>query len=101
MPIPKNKEELLADIASTYAKLKVDLESVPARLATGPLMEGHAKDTFMTVHNLTSYLIGWGELVLKWHKKKSRGEVVDFPETGYKWNELGKLAQKFIRIIKA
>ena len=22
-------------------------------------------------------------------------EVVDFPETGYKWNELGKLAQKF------
>ncbi|MFX4153989.1 ClbS/DfsB family four-helix bundle protein [Aliarcobacter butzleri] len=22
-------------------------------------------------------------------------EEVDFPETGYKWNQLGKLAQKF------
>lgn len=34
-------------------------------------------------------------MVLKWNRKKDNNETVDFPETGYKWNELGKLAQKF------
>ena len=34
-------------------------------------------------------------MVLKWNHRKENGEKVDFPETGYKWNELGKLAQKF------
>ena len=49
----------------------------------------------MSINNLISYLIGWGELVLKWNKKSEDGKEVDFPETGFKWNELGKLAQKF------
>ncbi|MDC6366973.1 MULTISPECIES: ClbS/DfsB family four-helix bundle protein [Flavobacteriaceae] len=58
-------------------------------------LEGHAKGAFMSVSNLVAYLIGWGELVLKWNLKKEKGHDVDFPETGFKWNELGKLAQKF------
>jgi len=29
--------------------------------------------------------------------KKDSNDLVDFPETGYKWNELGKLAQKFYK----
>lgn len=49
----------------------------------------------MSINNLLAYLIGWGELVLKWNKYKTENKPVDFPETGYKWNELGKLAQKF------
>lgn len=49
----------------------------------------------MSVHDLVAYLIGWDELVLKWHERRSVGEVVDFPETGFKWNQLGELAQKF------
>ena len=49
----------------------------------------------MSVSDLVAYLIGWSELVLKWNLKKDNGQDVDFPETGYKWNELGKLAQKF------
>ena len=49
----------------------------------------------MSVSDLVAYLIGWGELVLKWNEKKEKREKVDFPETGYKWNELGKLAKKF------
>ena len=36
-----------------------------------------------------------GKLVLKWHSLKSQGLNVDFPETGYKWNQLGLLAQSF------
>ena len=49
----------------------------------------------MSANNLVSYLIGWNELVLKWLEKDDRGQIVEFPEIGYKWNELGSLAQKF------
>lgn len=42
-----------------------------------------------------AYLIGWGELVLKWHHEKSKDKRVDFLETGFKWHELGLLAQHF------
>ena len=58
-------------------------------------MTGHRKNTTMSMYNLVAYLIGWGELVLKWHRKKDRGEEPDIPETGFKWTELGQLAQKF------
>ena len=49
----------------------------------------------MSIHNLVSYLLGWSSLVLKWNRKSEDKEPIDFPETGYKWNELGRLAQKF------
>jgi hypothetical protein len=58
-------------------------------------LEGHSKNSTMSVHNLVSYLIGWGQLVIKWNTLKDQNIAVDFPETGFKWNELGKLAQKF------
>ncbi len=51
----------------------------------------------MSIHNLVAYLLGWGQLVLKWNEKKNKGLQVDFPETGFKWNELGQLAQKFYK----
>lgn len=95
MPVPKNKTELIFEIENNYSKLKKDLESIPAKLTQKKELEGHAKGTQMSVSDLVAYLIGWGELVLKWNRKKENGEEVDFPETAYKWNELGKLAQKF------
>ena len=49
----------------------------------------------MSIHNLISYLLGWSELVLKWNYRIDNKLSVEFPETAYKWNELGKLAQKF------
>ena len=49
----------------------------------------------MSVHNLVAYLLGWNLLVLKWCDAKAKGLPVDFPESGYKWNQLGHLAQKF------
>ncbi len=95
MAVPKNKEELIFEIENNYSKLKKDLETIPTELTKEKELEGHAKDTKMSISDLVAYLIGWGELVLKWNRKKEYGEIVDFPETGYKWNELGKLAQKF------
>lgn len=95
MPVPKNKEELILAIENSYSKLKKDLEILPLELTSEKELEGHAKGTKMSVSNLVAYLIGWGELVLKWNYKKDNKLDVDFPETNYKWNELGKLAQKF------
>lgn len=95
MAIPKNKVELIEEIESSYYKLQTELKSIPDKFTKSESMEGHTKGTKMSVCNLVAYLIGWGNLVLKWHKIKDQGKEPDFPETGYKWNELGKLAQKF------
>ncbi|MBB4805836.1 hypothetical protein HNP38_001108 [Chryseobacterium defluvii] len=95
MPVPTNKEELLNAIIANYGRLKKDLDTIPFELTSIKELEGHSKGTLMSINDLMAYLIGWGELVLQWNKKRENNEPVDFPETGYQWNELGKLAQKF------
>ncbi len=97
MPIPKNKDELLNAIIDNYKKLTTELSTIPIDLTVIKELEGHSKNTLMSVNDLVAYLVGWGQLVLKWHDKKSKGLDVDFPETGFKWNELGLLAQKFYK----
>ena len=95
MAVPTNKSELIEAIEGNYAKLIKDLASVPPELARLRELEGHAAGTAMSVGDLVAYLIGWNELVLKWHRLGDAGESVDFPESGFKWNQLGLLAQKF------
>lgn len=95
MAIPNNKEELQATIRINYDKLRHDLSDISADQTKIKNMEGHSKGTFISLHNQIAYLVGWGQLVLKWVERKDRGEAVDFPETGYKWNQLGLLALKF------
>lgn len=95
MAVPKNQRELLDAIRITYQKLMADLASVPPESAREATLEGHAYGTQISVADLVAYLIGWNLLVLKWCDGRSKGVPVDFPETGYKWNELGRLAQKF------
>jgi hypothetical protein len=95
MAVPANKDELIKAINESYSKLRQELLRIPAELAVLPDMEGHAKGTSMSVNNLVSYLIGWGELVLKWNYRKENSLAVDFPETGFNWNDLGRLANKF------
>ena len=95
MSVPQNKQELLEAIRTTYQKLAADLSSVPPERAGETTLEGHAQGTCMSTADLVAYLIGWNLLVLKWCDGKAKGMPVDFPETGFKWNELGRLAQKF------
>lgn len=97
MAVPTNKEELQKAITENFSKLSNELSTIPYEMTSAQELDGHSKNTLMSINNLLSYLIGWGELVLKWNIKKDNNEVVDFPETGYKWNELGKLAQKFYK----
>lgn len=95
MAVPTSKEELLAAISLTFDRLYADLARVPVARAREASLEGHAAGTMMSPADLVAYLIGWNELVLKWLDRDDRGEQVDFPETGFKWNELGQLARKF------
>jgi hypothetical protein len=95
MAIPKDKDELLKAIVDNYKKLTTELANIPIDLTEKKELDGHSKNTLMSINNLVAYLVGWGQLVLKWNDKKSKGLEVDFPETGFKWNELGQLAQKF------
>lgn len=84
-------------ITISYDKLVAELNAVPEKDTRKKELVGHAKDTMMSVHDLLAYLVGWGLLVIKWIDRKDNNLAVDFPETGYKWNELGQLAQKFYR----
>lgn len=95
MPIPKNKEELTDSIVSNYQKLKIELIEIPVSLTDRKELPGHSQNQIISIHNLLAYLVGWGELLLKWHQNKKNNNHVDFPETGFKWTELGMLAEKF------
>lgn len=95
MAVPQDKDELLAAIETEFRKLNRTLEEVPPALVHERTMEGHAKGTQMSPFDLVAYLTGWNELVLKWLERGAAGAAIDFPETGFKWNELGRLAGKF------
>ncbi len=95
MPVPASKRKLLEAIETNYARLVLDLSRVTPEQVWSRTMPGHAKGTMISVHDLVAYLIGWNELVLKWCECRDQGLAVDFPETGFKWNELGALANKF------
>lgn len=97
MAIPKDKDELLKAVTDNFTKLKAELAIIPIDLTEKKELDGHSKNTLISINNLVAYLVGWGQLVLKWNDKKSKGLEVDFPETGFKWNELGLLAQKFYK----
>lgn len=97
MAVPANKDELLEAIDSNFGRLMGELRGVPLSMVEECSLDGHAKGTQMSVANLVAYLVGWNELVLKWLDRDAAGEPVDFPETGFKWNELGRLARKFYR----
>ncbi|NAZ71788.1 ClbS/DfsB family four-helix bundle protein [Vibrio toranzoniae] len=93
--VPRSKDELELAIKSIFPKLMADYHSIPENKVRESGVEGNVKGTVISVSDTVAYLIGWGKLVLKWHNLKSQNQPVDFPETGYKWNQLGLLAESF------
>jgi hypothetical protein len=93
--VPKNKEELQKSISVAFEKILADYSTIPSQKSREIGVIGNMKGTEVSVSDTISYLIGWGKLVLKWYDLRSKNQPVDFPETGYKWNELGQLAQHF------
>ena len=80
-----------------FTTLWKDLETLPAELANRKELEWKIKDIKASVNNLISYLIWRWELVLKWERNFETPEELQLPEIWFKWNELGKLAQKFYK----
>lgn len=95
MSVPQTKVELLLAIDKNFNKLISYLDAIPIETTSERSMDGHAKGTKMSVSDLVSYLLGWNSLVVKWITSDAKGLPIDFPDTGYKWNQLGLLAQKF------
>jgi len=95
MSVPQTKAELRLAIEKNFSKLIGCLSAIQPEMTAVNSMDGHAKGTMMSVRDLVSYLLGWNALVVKWITSEAKGLPVDFPETGYKWNQLGLLAQKF------
>lgn len=95
MSIPADKKELKDAILKNYSQLRLELHGIPLSLTKARELPGHSKNSSMSVCNQLAYLVGWGELVLKWNREKEKKKQPDFPDTGYKWKELGKLAEKF------
>lgn len=95
MAVPTSKTELLAAVTTTFNRLMDDLVEVPPNRARETTMNGHVHGTNVSPADLVAYLIGWNELVLKWLDQDDRNESVEYPEVGFKWNQLGLLAQKF------
>lgn len=93
--VPQNKQELLQAIQLSYKNILTDYLTLPEESSKILEVEGNIKGTTISACDTLAYLIGWGKLVLKWYDRKSAGLEVIFPETGYKWNELGKLAKNF------
>ncbi|MCL1090994.1 ClbS/DfsB family four-helix bundle protein [Shewanella profunda] len=93
--VPQSKQELELAIDSVFPKLMADYRSIPTHMSRVCGVEGNIKGTHISVSDTAAYLIGWGKLVLKWYELTSHGLPVDFPDTGYKWNQLGLLAERF------
>lgn len=97
MAVPTDKSGLLGAIEQSARLLTADLARVPVERARERSLPGHASGTMMSPADLVAYLVGWNELVLDWHRQRAEGVEPEFPAPGYRWNQLGELAQKFYR----
>lgn len=95
MSIPKNKIELITQICFELERLQTELKGIPLEQFRVKQMDAHQKGGKMCLHDLLAYLLGWSSLVITWKKNEANNDFQEFPATGYKWNELGKLANKF------
>ena len=90
MPLPINKRELLKALQAAYSKLVEEAAEVPSELERDP-----GVDAGISPCDLIAYQIGWGRLLLSWDDIETQGEIVEMPAPGFKWNQLGSLANSF------
>jgi len=95
--IPGNKQELQQAITVSMQKLMLDYQRVPEGFSRTATIVGNVKGTQISICDTLAYLLGWAKLVLKWLDYCRQGKHIDFPDKGYKWDQLGLLAQDFHR----
>jgi hypothetical protein len=90
IPLPCNKAELLLNFDSAYSKLINELATIPEQDTRRPEIESK-----ISACDLLAHQIGWGRLLLQWDKDELQGKTAQMPALGFKWNQLGLLAQSF------
>lgn len=90
MPLPTSQQELLSRFDTAYAKLRDEITRVPEELSRAPQLDGG-----LCLCDLMAYQIGWGRLLLQWDAQERSGQPVEMPAPGFKWNQLGALANSF------
>ncbi|WP_420336012.1 ClbS/DfsB family four-helix bundle protein [Roseibium sp.] len=76
------KQDLLALAGMEYRKLRNILDTLPAQLRLA------ADDDGVSPKDIVGHRAHWIELFLGWYLEGQAGNPVDFPASGYKWNEL-------------
>lgn len=89
------KVELLEVIVMIFDCFIIDFVRGLIDCVREVLFVGYVVGIMMSLVDLVVYLIGWNDLVFKWLDCDDWGELVDFFEVGFKWNEFGLLVQKF------
>lgn len=92
MPLPTNKEDLLKKLNESYIKLDAESDGIKKGLSRKKELEGG-----ISACDILAYQIGWGNLLLGWESAEQKGLTPDMPAEGFKWNELGRLADSFYK----
>ena len=90
MPLPADKTELLARLQRAHAQLAEAAAAVPVEFERETGLAGGISPC-----DLIAYQIGWGRRLLAWEASEAGGGVAEMPAPGFKWNQLGALAQAF------
>lgn len=90
MAIPASKQELLEALENSYSTLRSELLSIPAELSRKKHLPENQNPC-----DLLAYQIGWGRLLVGWYESGVKGEMPELPAKGFKWNQLGILANHF------
>ncbi len=90
MPLPTTKAELLQNLRQAYEKLDAEFDAVSSSHERVKGIEGN-----VSCCDIIAYQIGWATLLLGWDKQEQEGKLPAMPAPGFKWNQLGELAQSF------
>lgn len=90
MPLPTTKSELLEKLKQAYTKLDSEFDVVDSEREKLKDIEGN-----ISCCDVLSYQIGWANLLIGWEQQELKGKTPAMPAKGFKWNQLGDLAQYF------
>jgi hypothetical protein len=90
MPLPSTKSELLESLKLSYMKLDSEFDVINPENERRQGIEGN-----VSCCDIVSYQVGWANLLMGWEQQESEGKTPEMPAKGFKWNQLGDLAQSF------
>ena len=90
MPLPTTKEEFLRNLNQAYEKLGSEFEVIGKEKERLKEIEGG-----VSCCDVVAYQIGWAKLLLAWEEQETNKKIPEMPAPGFKWNQLGELAQSF------